>query len=97
MSNVFTIKMTQPMIQELAIVARQMGKSRGALVREALQLLLAQRVSEAAQIGSITEALPSKKKPRVKVDWEEIRACCSTGPEDLTPEEGVRLARRRYL
>lgn len=91
------MKMTPPLLKELGVAARQTGKSRGALVREALQLLLAQRVSAAAQIAGITEALAGNKKPRLKVDWEEIRARCSAGPEDLTPEEEVRLARRRYL
>ncbi len=97
MTSVFTIKMAPPLLKELAIAARHTGKSRGALVREALQLLLAQRVSAAAQIAVITEALAKKKKPRLKVDWEEIRACCSAGSEKLTPEEEVRLARRRHL
>jgi hypothetical protein len=96
MSHVLTSKIPHSLLYRLEEASTQQGKSKGALVREALEMLLRTGSSPREQIRNVTELLLKKKKPRIKVDWNELRkkAAVSTG---LSPEEEVLKFRRRRL
>jgi predicted DNA-binding protein len=77
----------------------QEGRSKGAVVREAIEDLLERSVTKESNLPSIeeiTEALRKGKKIKVKADWDEIYRQARV-PMDITPEEEVRRGRLRGM
>lgn len=96
MSHILTIKLPHPLLQELAAAASQSGVSKGALVRQALELFLKAKSGFIAKIEAITRAHKRNKKSHSKVNWDEIYAATRV-PQPVSPEEEVRQSRRRGL
>ena len=94
MSQVFSIKMPPFLYDSLEKASHRLGQSKGALVRQALEMFLSQSISHTEQIQKITQALSQKKKTRFKVNWKDIYQK-TRGASDLTPEEEVRKHRLR--
>ena len=95
MSHVFTLKLPHPLLHRLEEVSRQEGKSKGAYLREALQIVLAQKSSPLDRVRQITENLLKKKKTKATVDWDELKK--KIGAASLSPEEEVLRSRRRRM
>jgi hypothetical protein len=75
------------------------GRSKGALVRDAVEKLLQTPLewkSKWPSIEEITEALMKGKRLKVKLDWDEIYRQARV-PMDITPEEEVRRGRMRGM
>lgn len=95
MSHILTVKLPQPLLQDLDAAAKQSGVSKGALVRQALESFLKQN-SLTQQIARITNALRKKTTKKQTPDWADIYAQTriDTG---MTVEEEIARSRRRYL
>lgn len=96
MSHILTIKLPQPLLQELDAAASQGGVSKGAIIREALEAFLKAKSGFVAKIKTITRSQMRNKKSRLKVNWDEIYAATRI-PQPVSPEEEVRISRRRGL
>lgn len=99
MSYVFTIKLPSHLRYRLETAAQSRGISKGAVVREVLEKSLKDETSSRERIERITRMMMQGKRIKTKkIDWEEIRKKASAGATPgLTPEEEVRLHRRRWL
>jgi predicted DNA-binding protein len=100
MSHVLTVKIPHPLLDRLEEVAHQKGRSKGALVREAIESHLGKTAAAhpgTDEIAHATEAILKGKRSRLKVDWKEIHRMARGVPLSLSPEEEVRRARRRGL
>ena len=99
MSHVLTVKIPHPLLNRLEEVCSQEGKSKGALVREAIESFLKGRKEiegHLAKFRRATEAMFKGKKVKGRVDWEKIYREARV-PMDITPEEEVRRGRLRGL
>jgi predicted transcriptional regulator len=96
MSHILTVKLPQPLLEELDAAAKQGGVSKGALVRQALESFLKAKSSFLAKIEAITRAHKRNKIPRSKVNWDDIYAATRV-PQPISPEEEVRRSRRRGM
>lgn len=106
MSHVLTVKIPHSLLHQLEGASRRQSKSKGALVREAIEKWLKAGSAGNDQkdrqewIRKATEAmLRGKKVPyRRTVDWETIQKKAAAGaPHDMTPEEEVMAFRRRHF
>ena len=100
MSHVLTLKVPHPLLERLKKVAYGEGKSRGAVVREAIEKLLKEKSEDKNGqdlFQRATEAYLKGKTIKVKVDWEELRRKASEGAPSISPEEEVLQGRRRRL
>ncbi|MBI4238564.1 MAG: ribbon-helix-helix protein, CopG family [Deltaproteobacteria bacterium] len=97
MSNALTIKLSPSLLQRLSAAATHAGLSKGALLRQALEKLLATQHTTCLSVEQLTEALRRGKQPRIAIDWAEIYRKCRASPDAPLPEEEVRAARRRGL
>ena len=95
MSHVLTLKVSPSLLNRLEKRCSQEGRSKGAVVREAIEKLLEEE-DNLALIRKITEAHLKGKKIKVKVDWESLYKEAHV-PMDITPEEEVRRGRLRGL
>lgn len=95
MSHILTVKLPQPLLQELDAAASQGGISKGAIIREALQQFLKQNTL-AQQIARITRSLRKKTSGKHATDWTDIYAQTriETG---MTVDEEIARSRRRNL
>lgn len=98
MLQILSFKLPKPLFHKLESSAKFRGLSKGALIREAIGQYLEKDQSNEEEIARATEALLKNKKIKTgkKIDWDELRRQCSV-PMDITPEEEVRLSRRRRL
>ncbi len=99
MSHVLTVKIPHPLLDRLEKACSNEGKSKGALVREALESFLKNKKEvegHLARFRKATEAMIKGKKFKVKVDWERLYRDAHV-PMDITPEEEVRRGRLRGL
>lgn len=96
MTHALTIKLPQTLLQELDAAASQSGVSKGALIREALESFLKAKSGFIAKIKAITRSHQRHKKSRSKVNWDDIYAATRI-PQPVSPEEEVRISRRRGL
>lgn len=96
MSHILSIKLPHPLLQELDAASAREGVSKGALVRQALELFLKKKTGFVAKIEAITHAHRHHKKPRSKLNWDDIYAI-TRAPQPISPEEEIRLSRRRGL
>lgn len=99
MSHVLTVKIPHPVLNRLEEVCASEGKTKGALVREALEAFLKGKKEvegHLAKFRSATEAMFRGKKVKARVDWEKIYREARV-PMDITPEEEVRRGRMRGL
>jgi hypothetical protein len=100
LSHVLTLKIPHPLLNRLEGVCQMAGKSKGATVREAIELLL-EKIShqggELLRIKGITECLFAGKTTKARVDWGQLRQKASGGPGLISPEEEVLQSRRRRL
>lgn len=100
MSHVLTVKIPHPVLHRLEEVCSSEGKTKGALVREAIESFLKGKKEvegHMAKFRRATTALLKGKKPKGKVDWEELRRVASSVETGMTPEEEVLRSRRRWL
>lgn len=102
MPHVLTVKISHPLLERLEKASRIRGKSKGAFVREAIEKELFQKAAPfdegLERIRAATESMRQGKRIKVKVDWERLRRKAALGtPPGMTPEEEVRLHRRRGL
>lgn len=97
MSHVLTIKLPHPLLDQLEDACTRAGKSKGAVLREALMKWLETSPQTAFNIEGITDRLRSGKPPRLRADWELLRRKASASRPALTPEEEVSRHRRRSL
>ncbi len=100
MSHVLTLKVPHPLLERLERAARSEGKSKGAVVREAVEKLLEEKSQQEgglARTREITEAHLNGKRVRVKVDWDRLRQKAMESAPDMTPEDEVRYHRTRGL
>ncbi len=99
MSHVLTVKIPHPLLDRLEKVCSSEGRTKGALVREAIESFLKGRKEiegHLAKFRRATEAMFKGKKVKAKVDWEKIYREAHV-PMDITPEEEVRRGRLRGL
>ena len=100
MSQVFTVKMPESLFERLQDASVAQGKSKGAVVREAVEQWLARSPAQAERIEAITRALRQQKRPRLRpeegVDWEALRHQAAKGAAGR-PEDEVQRTRRRGL
>lgn len=96
MSHILSIKLPHPLLEELDEASRQAGVSKGALVRQALEAFLKAKSGFVAKIEAITRSHLHPRKTRSKVDWDDIYAATRV-PQPISPEEEVRISRRRGL
>jgi len=100
MSHLVSVKIPSPLHSRLDSVCRVSGKSKGAVVREALHLLLGQTNDEQARlekIRQVTRAIVSGKKCRTTLNLKILRNKLSYSPTRLSPEDEVLEFRRRRL
>jgi hypothetical protein len=100
MSRVLTLKVTPSLMHRLEKKCAQEGRSKGAVVREAIENHLESAATESngPSVEKITEAMMRGKTFRLKADWAELRRKAREGaPNDMTPEEEVRFHRSRGL
>jgi predicted DNA-binding protein len=99
MPHVLTVKISHPLLDRLEKVCSHEGKSKGAMIREAVEKLLEEKSEKEGslmRIRKITEAHIKGKKVKIRADWEEIYRQARV-PMDLTPEEEVRRGRLRGM
>jgi len=99
MSHVLTVKIPHPLLDRLEKVCSSEGKSKGALVREAIESFLKGKnefEGHLVRFRNATEAMFRGKKSKVKVDWEKIYREARV-PMEISPEEEVRRGRLRGL
>ena len=99
MSHVLTVKIPHPLLDRLEKVCSTEGKTKGALVREAIESFLKNKKEiegHLARFRKATEAMFRGKKVKTKVDWEKIYREADV-PMEMTPEEEVRRGRLRGL
>lgn len=96
MNHILSIKLPQSLLQELDRAAAQEGTSKGALVRQALESFLKTKSGVLERIKAITRSHMLHKKSRTKVNWDDIYAATRV-PQPISPEEEVRISRRRGL
>lgn len=100
MSHVLTLKIPHPLLNRLERVAGREGRSKGSVVREAIERLLERKGDKDPgdlDIRAITEAHFKNRRLKIKVDWEELRRKASEGAPSISPEEEVRQSRWRRL
>lgn len=96
MSRVFATKIPEPLLARLEEASQKEHKSKGALIRTALENFLNEREEERlAPIARITEAHFRNKKIKGKIDWTDIYRKAHLSAPDCSPEEEVRRSRRR--
>lgn len=95
MSHILSIKLPHPLLEELDVASRQAGVSKGALIRQALELFLQQNTL-AQQVARITHTLRKRPSSKQRPDWTDIYAKTriDTG---MTVEEEIARSRRRNL
>lgn len=95
MSHILSIKLPHPLLQELDSASAREGVSKGALVRQALELFLRQNTL-AQQVARITRTLRKRSTSKHRPDWTDIYAKTriDTG---MTVEEEIARSRRRNL
>lgn len=96
MSHVLTVKIPHSLLQRLDELSRKEGRSKGALVRWAIERFLQGASAESSQVERITEAFMKGKNPKMRTDWKMLYAQ-TRKPSSMTPEEEVRRSRRRDL
>jgi predicted DNA-binding protein len=100
MSHVLTVKIPHPLLDRLEMVCSSEGKTKGALVREAVEKMLEEKSEQEeglARIRRVTDAHLKGKRVKAKVDWERLRRKAMESAPDMTPEEEVRYHRTRGL
>jgi len=98
MPHVLTLKVTPSLLHRLEKRCAQEGRSKGAVVRDAIEHHLEKGAAETASpsVEEITVAMIRGKSVRLKADWTELRQKARAGaPKDMTPEEEVRFHRTR--
>lgn len=102
MSHVLTVKIPHSLLNQLEEESQREGKSKGAVVREAVQHFLRRRPRKEDPneiFRKATEAMLKGKKfrPPHKIDWEAIRKKAAATAPDMAPEEEVMAFRRRHF
>ncbi|GEM_PF-5518644 len=95
MQHVLTVKIPPLLLQLLEKMAKVTGESKGAVVRRALERWLHTPTSGRDVIGQITAAMARGKPLRHRTNWDAIRRKVRPQPGWPTPEDEVRLSRRR--
>ena len=98
MPHVLTLKVTPSLLHRLEKKCAQEGRSKGAVVREAIEHHLNRDMPPSAgpSVEEITAAMIRGKTIPYKKDWTELRRKARAGaPKDMTPEQEVRFHRTR--
>lgn len=99
MQHVVTLKMNSDLFNKLESYSKQMGSSKGATIRQAIELQLKQECGESERIQKATQALLAGTKSRkASLNWDEIKKEAAKGiVSGMKPEEEVQIFRRRGL
>lgn len=96
MSRVFATKIPEYLLVRLEETSQREHKSKGALIRKALENFFeGEQVEQVDQISRITEAHFHNKKLKISVNWGNIYKKAALSHPHLTPEEEVTRVRRR--
>lgn len=95
MSHILSIKLPHPLLQELDNASTREGVSKGAIVRQALELFLRQNTLT-QQVARITRTLRKRSSSKLRPDWTDIYAKTriNTG---MTVDEEIARSRRRNI
>ncbi|HBF13813.1 MAG TPA: hypothetical protein DDW49_10605 [Deltaproteobacteria bacterium] len=99
MQNVLTFKVPASLAEQLTQVSEQLGTTKGAILRKALEAYLKDSESLMRErIEEVTHQMLRGKKTQIKkkFDWDEIRRKCQA-PEGMDPLEELNRFRRRGL
>lgn len=100
MSHVLTVKIKPSLLSRLEKRCAQEGKTKGAVVREAVERLLEEKQeydANLSRIRRVTKAYLEGKSVKSKVDWSDLRKKAMASAPEMTPEEEVRYHRTRGL